>query len=212
MTYRNALRVRRRGERHRPAHERGFTLVELLVVVVIIVLLGAALAASPGLWRAKGLTTAGNQVMEDMAFARELAVSGNEPTEIWFLRPTGGTLFTGTQIYTIDQNGVWSPYGGVHRLPANIGADSGTTLSSLFAAGNKKSWSSQAQASIPGYGLTYDAYAMRFMPDGSVASATQNYFVTLHDVALGNQLTTLPANYAVINVDYVTGAVSLYRP
>jgi uncharacterized protein (TIGR02596 family) len=190
----------------------GFSLIELLTVIVIIVILGAMVASSPTLWRSTSVTTAGNQVMEDLSFARELAVSSNQPTEVWFLRSTGGTLFGASQIYTIDQNGVWTPFGGVHHLPANVGIDSGTTLSSLFTASNKKGWTSQAQAAITGYGTSYDAYYVRFMPDGSVSGATTNYFITLHDVALGNQLTALPANYALINLDYVTGAVTLYRP
>ena len=214
MILRDAIRDRRGDERASSSRKGGFTLMELLAVIVIVVLLATALAASPGLWRSKSITTAGNQVMEDLALARELAVAGNQPTEMWFLQPTGGTLFTGTQIYTIDQNGIWSSYGGVHHLPANVGIDSGATLSSLFAPANntQKSWTSQAQTAIPGYGLNYIAYAIRFMPDGSIAQATQNYFITLHDVALGNQLSTLPANYVVLNIDYVTGAVSMYRP
>ena len=191
---------------------RGFTLVELLVVLVIMAILGALVMSSPNLWRSTNVTVAGNQLMEDLAFARELAVSSNEPTEVWFLRPTGGTLFSASQIYQVDQTGIWSPYGGVHHLPGNIGADSGTTLSSLFAASNKKVWSSQAQASIPGYGTSYDAWAIRFMPDGSLGTAAKNLFLTLHDIPLGDQLTTLPANYSLINIDYVTGAATLYRP
>jgi hypothetical protein len=131
---------------------------------------------------------------------------------VWFLRATGGTLFGATQIYLVDQNGAWSPNGGVHRLPANVGIDSGITLSSLFSTSNKKSWTSEAQAAITGYGTNYDAYYIRFMPDGSVSGATTNYFITLHDIALGNQLGALPTNYALINIDYVTGAVTLYRP
>jgi uncharacterized protein (TIGR02596 family) len=193
-------------------YDSGFTMVELLAVLVIIIILSAAVAASPGLWRSSNVTVAGNQLMEDLAYARELAVSSNEPTEVWFLRPSGGTSFRASQIYQVDQTGIWSPYGGVHHFPANIGADSGTVLSSLFATGNKKVWSSQAQAAIPGYGTSYDAWAIRFMPDGSVGTATQNLFLTLHDVSLGDQLTTLPVNYSLINIDYVTGAVTIYRP
>ena len=196
----------------RSRQNSAFTLVELLTVMVITVILGAMVVSSPLLWRSTNVTTAGNQVMEDFAYARELAVSSNEPTEVWFLRPTGGTLFGASQIYTVDSNGACSPYGGVHHLPSNVGIDSGTTLSSLFTTSNQKVWTSQAQAAIPGYGTSYTAYYVRFMPDGSVSGATQNLFLTLHDVALGNQLTALPTNYALINIDYVTGAVTLYRP
>jgi uncharacterized protein (TIGR02596 family) len=197
-----------------PRRNEAFSLIELLTVIVVITILGALLVSSPTLWRSTGVTTAGNMVMDDMAFARELAVSSNEPTEVWFLRPTGGTLFGATQIYTVDQNGNWTSYGGVHHLPGNVGVDSGTMLSTLFGSvnNNQKSWTSQPKAAIPGYGTSYDAWYIRFMPDGSISQATQNLFLTLHDVALGNQLTALPSNYALINIDYVTGTVTLYRP
>jgi uncharacterized protein (TIGR02596 family) len=195
-----------------PGRNEAFSLIELLTVIVVITILGALLVASPTLWRSTGVTTAGNMVMDDMALARELAVSSNEPTEVWFLRPTGGTLFGATQIYTVDQNGNWTSYGGIHHLPGNVGIDSGSKLSTLFGASNKKTWTFQAQAAIPGYGTSYDAWFVRIMPDGSVAQATQNLFLTLHDVALGDQLTALPSNYLVINIDYVTGTVTLYRP
>jgi uncharacterized protein (TIGR02596 family) len=200
--------------RRRLARRRStaFTMVELISVIAVIVIVAGLVVFSPGLGRSSGLTTAGNQVMEDLAYARELAVSSNEPTEVWFLRPSGGAQLNATQIYTVDQNGTWSPSGGVHHLPASVGVDSGTSLSSLFTASTKKVWTSQAQAPISGYGTSYDAWAIRFMPDGTVGNATQNVYVTLHDVSKGDKLTALPANYALINIDYVTGAVSSYRP
>ena len=191
-----------------------FTLVELLTVITIVVLLAALIAASPTLWRSNNVTTAANTVMEDMAYARELAVSSNEPAEIWFLQPTSATPIVATQIYAVDLNGVETSYGRVHRLPANIIIDSGTTLSSLFTTANN--FKNASTPSIPGYGTSYTAWTVRFMPDGSIANskgaATQNFFLTLHDTALGDQLAALPKNYALINVDYFTGAVTLYRP
>jgi uncharacterized protein (TIGR02596 family) len=196
----------------RRATQNAFTLIELLVVIVIGVILGTLVVSSSTLWRSKGLTAAGNLVMEDMAFARELAISSNQPAEIWFLRPTCQTFFGGLQVYTVDANGISTPYGGVHHLSANVGIDSGAFLSPLFNATTyKKQWTTQPQPTISGYGTSYDAWYVRFMPDGTT-TATQQLFLTLHDISLGDQLTSLPQNYAVVSLDYVTGTVSLYLP
>jgi hypothetical protein len=147
-----------------------------------------------------------------------LAVSSNEPAEIWFLQPTGSTPIVALQTYTVDLNGAETAYGPIHHLPQNIIIDSGTALSSLFLSTPNNFKKSGTLPSITGYGTSYAAWCVRFMPDGSISSptgpATQNLFLTLHDIALGDQLTAspLPKNYALINTDYVTGAVTLYRP
>jgi uncharacterized protein (TIGR02596 family) len=191
----------------------GFTLIELLVVMGIIALIAALAISSPNLWRSTNVTTAGNLVMEDLAFARELAIANNQATEVWFLRPTGGTFLIATQIYLVDSTGNSSSYGGVHHLPVNLGMDSGSTfLSTLFVTANQKTFSG-TQPYIPGFQTSYDAWSVRFMPDGST-TLSSNQYLTLHDVALGDQMPSpnLPNNYAMISIDSATGAVSLYRP
>ncbi len=192
----------------------GFSLVELLVVVAIVAILGALTMSSPQFLRSNNVTTAGNMVVEDLAFARELAISSNQPTEVWFLRATGGTLSTALQIYTIDQDGNATSYGGVHHLPVSVGIDSGSYLSPLLASSNKRQWiSPQVKPAIVGYQTNYAAWFVRFMPDGTTTLvSSQQWFLTVHDVSLGDQLTALPKNYASVSIDSVTGAVSLYRP
>ena len=191
---------------------RGFTLIEVLVVLAIMALLGVLIVFSPGLSRANNLTAAGNMVTNDIAYARELAIANNQKTAVWFLQPSGGTFLTALQIYTYDQNGVATSYGPVHHLPAEVGLDSGTLLSPLFASGNKLTWTlPNVQPTIPSFPSGYNAWSIGFMPDGST-TASQTWYFTLHDIKFGNQLPVLPANYAVVSIDYVTGAVSLYRP
>ena len=194
-------------------HRNGFSLLELLTVIAIVGILVGLVMMAPALLRTSSLATAGNSVVEDLAYARELATTGNQPTEIWFLQPGAGGAFTGVQIYTVDQAGKSVAYGAVHHLPPSIGMDSGA-LSPLLNAGTQQQWtSSQPQVPIPGYGLNYNVWFIRFKPDGSTTLATtRNWWITLHDIALGDGLVSLPPNYAIVGMDPVTGAVSLYRP
>jgi uncharacterized protein (TIGR02596 family) len=187
-----------------------FTMVELLCVMAVIAILIGLAVSSPSLFRSVNVTTSGNTVMEDLAYARELAIANNEPVEVWFLQPAGGTLITATQIYLVDQSGNSTSYGNIHYLPKNLGVDSGSYLSPVLVSGNLKSSNLPA---ITGLGTNYKAWYVRFMPDGSTTlSTTQQWYLTLHDVALGDQLTSLPPNYAMISIDPMTGASSLYRP
>jgi len=197
-----------------PGGRNAFSLVELLAVLAVIAIMALLVTFPPNLWRSGNITTSGNSVMEDVAYARELAIANNQPVEVWFLRPSGGKQITGLQTYLIDQTGNASSYGGVRFLPPSLGIDSGSYLSPILVAGNQKTFgTSQPQPTIPGYQANYQAWYVRFMPDGSTTlQNTQQWYLTLHDVALGDQLTRVPANYAMISVDPQAGTVSLYRP
>jgi uncharacterized protein (TIGR02596 family) len=218
MTFRKVQRDVRNDVRNT---SRGFTLVELLVVILIIVLLSTLITFSPSVLRSENISGAANMVMEDLAFAREYSISSNQQTEVWFLKPTTGTAlhFNALRIYTVDENGLSSPYGPVHHLPTSVIADSGSTtgtsLSTLFAGTTYQKPLPTPPPPIPGYQSNYKAWYVRFNPDGST-TATANLYVTMHDVSLTDPWTTapttLPKNYALVSIDHVTGAVNLYRP
>jgi uncharacterized protein (TIGR02596 family) len=192
----------------------GFSMVELIVVLAIIAIVAAMVTLPTNLWRSETITTIANQVTGDLAYARELSIANNQPVEAWFLRPTGGTSITGLQIYLIDQTGSAAAYGAVRHLPLSLGIDSGSYLSPILVTGNQKTFGgTQVQPTIPGYGTSYQVWYVRFMPDGSTTlQSTQQWYLTLHDITLGDNLTKLPANYAMISIDPTAGTVNLYRP
>src|SRR5687767_15126302 len=61
----------------------GFSLVELLVVIGIMVLLGAAtIPAFTDMMRSSRLTAASRQLMDELGYARQTALSKNVPVEV----------------------------------------------------------------------------------------------------------------------------------
>lgn len=193
-----------------------FTLVELLVVLAIIAVLASVGIGGLGIWKAWGVTSAGDAVHGNLALARELAISRNQPVELWFLqRKNSGPFVDAIQVRLVDSAGGTAGYDRVVRLPANVGIDTGTNLSPLLAH-NAKTWpagSGQTQPTISDYGSDYGCWYVRFLPDGSttLSNAAEQY-CTVHEVFYGNGLTALPKNYALLNVAPQTGKVTLYRP
>ena len=199
---------------------RGFTIIELLVVIAIILVLVGLLISGSGDWRGKGVTVGGNLVLENLALARELSIAKSQPVELWFLQKTSGTLINAIQIRLVTSNGDTTGYDRVQRLPVNTGLDTGNssnaanTLSSLIVTSNAKQWNgSISQPSISDFGTSYNCWYVRFMPDGSTSLASSaQWYVTLHEAALGNGLSKLPPNYAVLSISPITGKATVYRP
>lgn len=67
--------------------QRAFSLVELLVVMVIIAIIASlTIPAFTSLGKAQALGTAGSNILDQLALARQTAVAQNRVVEVWFYK------------------------------------------------------------------------------------------------------------------------------
>jgi prepilin-type N-terminal cleavage/methylation domain-containing protein len=127
------------SKRLRSPAAQGFTLAEMLVVLAIMAILAVLAAQSVGALRSEKLTTAGNQMVDVFAMARQNSISNNDFTAVvvqttgtracaayslWELaRQTDGTLATAWTQVT-----VWK------FLPKGVVFESGTSLDTFMAS------------------------------------------------------------------------------
>jgi len=208
---------------------QGFSLVELLVVLAIIALLGALIVPSiTSALRGSALSQGGQEVISEIAGARQVALSQNRVVEVRFYRvaesgmpgevagnPATGK-FRALQSFVYDSTGTISTaLDKVQMLPDMVIMDSGSTLSTLLGSTQAKSWTaSDPQIMLPVVGTSYNACVFDFEPDGStnLNPIGQQWFVTLHGFTSGDNLTTLPVNFFTLQVDALNGHIQNYRP
>jgi len=199
----------------RQAHS-GFSLLELLVVVAIIALLTALV--TPAVQSVTGgldITRAADLVSTYIGIARQTAVTRNRNTEVrfYFLKDSFGVeRCRALQIFLQKDDGSgWDAFGRIQKLPDSICIDSGSELSPLIGRQTKKAGSD----SLPGVGTGYQYVVITYRPDGTAKPITGNTtdnFITLRLSRLDDPLTTLPDNYATIQIIPVTGQVRTFRP
>lgn len=207
---------------------KAFTLVELLAVMAIIVLVMAF--AVPAMSTALGgsqLTQGSQMVNDQLTYARQLALSKTHSVEVRFYQyadpqtpgETVGIPATGKyralQIFDIQTSGTVTPLGNVQLVPQSIIIDSGTTLSSLLASTQQKTWTvSDPQVKLPRAGANYNCRAFRFLPGGStnLTPPPTQWFLTLHGINSGDAMTSPPPNYYTIQLNAINGHLQTYRP
>jgi uncharacterized protein (TIGR02596 family) len=201
---------------------RAFSLIELLVVIAIIGVMSALVVpAMSSVLRGNEMNRAEQMVQQQLASARQTAIARNRRVEVRlykFDNPDDiGTnqTFCALQSFLIDDTGAATPIGRLTKLPATVLINENTANSTLLTLSDK-TWTPPTgpdpQITLPGVS-TYTAKAFQFRPDGSTSlSSADKWFLTLHAATAGATASTLPANFATIQIDPVSGSVRTYRP
>jgi uncharacterized protein (TIGR02596 family) len=202
-----------------------FSLLELLAVIAIFSLIaGIVVGPSMALYHSFQLSEATQLVSSQLSLARQTALSGNQVVEVRLYKYTdagmpGATAsFHALQSFKLPQNSSGpTPITNVQRLPGGIVIDGGSALSSLLDSSARTS--RIGDISLPGVGTAYTYFSIRFHPDGSTdlslsapASSPGCWFLTLHSQRDGDDRSAVPANFATIQLDPLTGATRLFRP
>lgn len=205
---------------------RAFSLVELMVVLSIIAVLTyfASMALNPVL-RSSRLSQGHQDLVNELDSARQIALAKNRAVEFRFYRfadsgqpgetkdqPDTGH-YRGFQTFLCDDEGVSRPLGKLRTLPPGVIFSAHEILSPLLASSLARNWTTaDPQPDIPAI-RAYDTRAFRFFPNGSTnLNAASSWFVSLHSLTDGDNLTALPGNYATVRIDPVNGQTQSYRP
>ncbi len=193
---------------------RAFTLIELVVVIAVIAIIASfTVPAVLTMLKGSSMTQASQLLVDQLALARQQALSKNTTVEVRFYRygdpeipgesaanPESGK-FRAMQVFQVLPSGAAIPIGKVQQLPtsvifsANLD-DPKQSFSSLFITEKlvtqDKVSNDKTMPELPrGIKKNYEFVAFRFQPDGSTdlaptgssASGVGVWFVTLHGIA-----------------------------
>jgi uncharacterized protein (TIGR02596 family) len=208
------------------------------VVIAIIGIIGTfAVPAAGNMLKGSSLTQAANLLTDQIAQARQYALSRNRVVEVRFYRfgdpeqpgetatnPSSG-YYRAFQYLEIGENGVPNPVGKVNRFPDSVIMNPDTTLSSLFNDPSSARLVTMAKLTpndpdMPrGVKKNYDYMAFRFLPDGSTnlpltGASNGLWYITVHlinDLSKA-QGSTPPPNFFTWTIDPVSGNARILRP
>ena len=230
-----------KSKAHLPS-PRAFSLVELLVVIAVIAIVaGFAVPAVTTMLRGSQLTQGSQMVVDQIALARQLALSKNRSIEVRFYKfsdpETPGEIgkkaengvFRAIQTFEILDNGKALPIGTIQRLPANVVINEGknsTLINEQRDSDEKFTLPTESDPEIPDTDVKkeYVYVALRFLPDGSTnlpptAKDSDSWYLTIHgtnvkkgDGEKDGSTSILPDNFFTLQIDPITGSTRSYRP
>lgn len=199
---------------------RAFSLLELLVVLAILAILAAFLVpAMNSSRRAVSLTGSTQAITGTLELARQTAATQNRSVEVRFYKlpedgqPTGTpTDYRGLQIFLVDA-GATNAIARPTRLSSSVIITDDISTSSLMDEAAFPEKPAAAGVNVPPVGSNYRYRSFYFRPDGSADLPSQGpWFLTL--VSKNDPVKTngLPANFATIQIEPMTGQTKVKKP
>jgi uncharacterized protein (TIGR02596 family) len=192
---------------------QAFSLVEMLAVIAIIGVLAALIVpAVKGLMTASQLAQGTDFVMGQLKYAKQVALSENKVIEVRFYKysdmPGTAANMRALQLWRNNPDGTRTPLDRMYRLPGHVIVSSIPEFTTVGA--DLSPTPSETLTQLPS---GYQFKAFQFRPDGSTTLAAGSNFLTLvneNDVV--KKPTQIPSNFSTIQIEVLTGAVSLFRP
>jgi uncharacterized protein (TIGR02596 family) len=198
---------------------RAFSLIEMLVVILIIGIIATfAVPIVTSVGRSSRLNRATQTVADQLALARQTAISRNHAVEVRFYQfadpetPGSSSSFRALQTLEVINARAISPLDKVQPLPASTIIDASPTLSSVLDPGKRAM--APGTDPLPRIGTSYLYVALRFHPDGStdLLPTAGAWFLTVHDEVQGDGLARPPANFVTLEIDPINGSLKFFRP
>lgn len=193
---------------------QAFSLVELLVVIALVGLLAVlAVPALNSVMRGSNINIAGQTIIDELALARQDAVSRNRDVMVRFYYMTNSSSpgWRAMRRWYIEQgtNGpVTNSVGRLIKIPEGIIIASNNNLSPLITAMTNSV--STGTESIAGYGSA-SYVGFRFRANGSLDNTVTaaNGYLT---IKAANDTDETPKNYFTIQLNPLTGKALIFRP
>ncbi len=191
-----------------------FTLLELIVVLAIVsILTTVALTAVQPVSESYGVTNSSQVLRDTLSNAKQLAVSDNQPVQFRFCRSTqagatGGYCFL--LLCEVQPNGTLKVAERPVHFPAAMSLATSTTLSSLMSLAEQTP--AATDPSPPPLGQQYAYRKITFYPSGATDLAPTSIWFLAVVPQRFSASSTLPSNYAVVQIDPVNALTVLYRP
>lgn len=207
-----------------PKGGRGFSLIEMITVIAVIGLIVAMTA--PMLFstlKANRLTAAGEELINRISLAQQMAVSRNHEVEMRFYSysdpedPGSAPHYRATLIVkpVVDPAGTETKpvvLGEVSRLRNGIVVGDSEKLSPILADPAR---SSQTDTDQIIQGATASYKSIRFRPDGTcdlTSVPADSYLTVVEERDMQSATGGIPKNFFAIQIDPYTSRCTTYRP